>query len=682
MSSAASGYLAVHVKGKITPGHGDCDKFYQNSLQNARNSVLETGISRFDVLNRIDDVNEFLLIEVYNTATGPDEHKQTAHYNSWRDGVASLMAQPRAATKYSTIFPPLSNWKTDAAASNIDTEAAYMKALPWNYEPFTSLSSSKSAGTSPSASSMLAVVVDVEVTEGSEAAFIEATLANCKCSIKEPGVHRFDFMQNKENPRNFALVEVYNNANAPVEHKATAHYAAWAAAVKDMMARPRSSVKYATKFPKPLYWHRNSFLTYPEETVVAADQQSAAEGSSRGLTNVAGNTFGFLSPKVAMGRGIAAKSIATALKDLNIKKPFIVTGLRGVSRLRDSLFVPSGVTPEEATSYAVGGEPTVEDAQAATAKAIAAGCDGVLCVGGGSAIDLGKAVAALVTNQRDIYDYLEVVGKGKAIENKPLPCIAVPTTSGTGSEVTKNAVLKSTTLGRKASIRHDTMLPDMAIIDPNLTLSCPPQVTAHVGLDALCQVIEPYVSNAANPITDALAKEGIIRAARSLRAVVANGNDVTAREDLSVASVLGGLCLANAKLGAVHGYAAVLGGMFETAPHGAICAALLPVVFRKNAEKLEGLAKQGDATAAEKLARFREVSRLITGLENATVTQGATWLEVLARDLNVPPLSQLCGMQRDQIKEIAAATAVASSTKGNPIPLTTDELEEILEKTL
>ena len=201
-----------------------------------------------------------------------------------------------------------------------------------------------------------------------------------------------------------------------------------------------------------------------------------------------------------------------------------------------------------------------------------------------------------------------------------------------------------------------------------------------MGLDTLCQVIEPYVSNAANPIVDALAKEGILRAARSLRAVVANGEDLCAREDLAIASVLGGLCLANAKLGAVHGYAAVLGGMYETAPHGAICAVLLPHVFRKNAEKLEAMASAGDATARIRLRRFTDVARIVTGLENATVWQGVTWLEILVKDLSVPSLSKICPVTAEQIPLIAESTSGSSSTKGNPVLLTVQELEDILRK--
>lgn len=242
--------------------------------------------------------------------------------------------------------------------------------------------------------------------------------------------------------------------------------------------------------------------------------------------------------------GIAASSIKTSLADLGISKVFIVTGKSGFarqSRLFSDVFGP--VDPSSLPHYCISSEPCVEDAVAATNIARAAGCDGVLSVGGGSVIDLGKAIAALITNHGDVYDYLEVVGKGLPIPSLPVPFIAVPTTSGTGSEVTKNAVLKSIAHGVKASIRHESMLPNAAIVDPLLSVTCPATVTAHVGLDTLCQVIEPYVSNAANPITDALTKDGILRAARSLRAVVANGGDLAAREDLAIACVFGGMAL-------------------------------------------------------------------------------------------------------------------------------------------
>ena len=213
--------------------------------------------------------------------------------------------------------------------------------------------------------------------------------------------------------------------------------------------------------------------------------------------------------------------------------------------------------------------------------------------------------------------------------------------AGTGAECTKNSVLKSVAHGRKASIRHELMLPSVAIVDPSLTSTCPPDVTAHVGMDALCQCIEPFVSINANPFVDAVAREGIFRASRSIRAAVADGaTDMRAREDMAMVSVLGGLSLANAKLGAVHGFASVLGGMYETAPHGAICAALLPSTFRKNYEKLNSLLaleqdEEKHKFMSRQLERFHEVARILTGNSQATAEDGALWLETLVRDLKV-----------------------------------------------
>lgn len=409
--------------------------------------------------------------------------------------------------------------------------------------------------------------------------------------MKEAGVTRFDFLQHQKDPSVFSLVEIYNRPDASAAHKATEHYAKWAQTVQSMMAQPRTSTKYTTLFPSSLHYHQSSECTHP---------------GTRGLTG-SPSTFSLLSPKLLMGRGIAAASIKNALKELNITRPLLVAGASGVRRQKElfsKVFDLASMDDLTLPRYGVSGEPTTDDAIQAVTLAREHNCDGVLSVGGGSCIDLGKAVAALITNDKDIFEYMEVVGKGQSIEKLPLPFIAVPTTSGTGSEVTKNAVLKSVKHGMKASIRHDTMLPRVAIIDPTLTISCPTDVTAHVGLDTLCQVIEPYVSNAASPFTDALARDGILRASRSLRAVVADGTNVEAREDLAIACVFGGMALANAKLGAVHGFAAVLGGMFDRAPHGAICASLLPAVFRANIVKLQAMAETGDNEAERKLARY------------------------------------------------------------------------------
>ena len=693
LGATVPGLLAVHVKGKLVGDEEKQKSFYLHSLANAQRSILETGVARFDVLRRVDgggDGSEFLFVEVYRNKEAPDAHKATTHYAAWRDGVAASMSAARTAVKYTTLFPPASQWSTCSSASKI-TPAVYESMLPWMSTPCVVDSVSASSHVSPAADenvasytkrSLLAVVVHVHVVANSVDDFIEATLLNCRASIREGGVTRFDFLQDTVDPLHFILVEVYNSAEAPAAHKKTTHYATWAARVAPMMAKPRSAEKYSTMFPAPLFWHQSSASTHPGEGATTDGVPQTI--GVRGLGAVTGNAFGFLSPKIVMGRGVAASALKQALGDLQSKRPLIVTGKSGFERYKQSLLEPALGTGYDfyAARYAVTGEPTVEDVQSATAIAIAHKCDSVVAVGGGSAIDLGKAVSALVTNRNDIFEHLEVIGKGLPIKNAPIPLIAVPTTAGTGSEATKNAVIKSVQHGRKASIRHDSMLPKIAIIDPLLTVSCPPDVTAHVGLDTLCQVIEPYCSNAANPFTDALTKDAILRASRSLRAAVANGADIEAREDMAVASVMGGLALANAKLGAVHGYAAVLGGMFEVAPHGAICAALTPHVFRKNAERLAQGVLSGDATSRIRLQRFTDVACIVTGNPLASWVDGVAWLDALVKDVRVPGLGELCGLEEKHIKEVAEATSEASSTKGNPVKLSNADLEDILRRAI
>ena len=325
--------------------------------------------------------------------------------------------------------------------------------------------------------------------------------------------------------------------------------------------------------------------------------------------------------------------------------------------------------------YSVAHEPTIPMAVDAAALARSSGAQAVVGFGGGAALDAGKAVAALATNPGDPLDYLEVIGRGQALTQPPLPYIAVPTTAGTGAEVTRNAVLTSTEHRVKVSLRSPLMLPRVALIDPVLTVSLPPHATASTGMDALTQVIEPFVSPAANPLTDAFARDGIARAARSLRQAVAHGDDLSAREDMALAALMGGLALANARLGAVHGFAAPIGGMFD-APHGAICAALLAPVMRTNIYALRQRAPEHPA-----LGRYVEVARLLTGRPDADAEDGAAWVAALANDLGIPGL-RAYGIEPAHCDEIARKAAQASSMKGNPIALTHDELMAVLEAAL
>src|SRR6185295_10781522 len=298
----------------------------------------------------------------------------------------------------------------------------------------------------------------------------------------------------------------------------------------------------------------------------------------------------------------------------------------------------------------------------------------------GSALDAAKAIAALLGNGGDPLDYLEVVGRGHALTRPSLPFVAIPTTAGTGSEVTKNAVLASPEHGVKASLRSPLMLARVAIIDPDLLAGLPPAVLASSGVDALSQVIEPFLSIRATAATDPLARDGIRRSAAALpraHAAARGGKPIAPedREALAYASLLGGLCLANAGLGAVHGFAAPLGGMFS-APHGAVCAALLPAVLRVNARAVAARAPGG---VAQK--RLREVAAMLTGRDDASTNDGIEWVAELGRALEVPGLARY-GMTAARIPELVAKARVASSMKGNPLPLTDDELAEIAATSL
>lgn len=330
----------------------------------------------------------------------------------------------------------------------------------------------------------------------------------------------------------------------------------------------------------------------------------------------------------------------------------------------------------EGVTFGVDGEPTIALAQAGVAQARAAGCDLVIGCGGGSVLDAGKAIAALLTNPGDPLDYLEVIGRGAPLREPPVPYIAIPTTAGTGAEVTRNAVLASPEHRVKVSLRSPLMLPRLALVDPELTYDLPPAITASTGLDALTQLIEPFVCNRPNPLTDALCRDGIVRAARSLRRACESGSrDLAAREDMALASLFGGLALANARLGAVHGFAAPIGGMFP-APHGAVCARLLPPVMDAN---LRALAARDPGHEA--LARYDEVARLVTGNPRAVGADGAAWVRELVSALEVPALGAYA-IAADDIPTLVEKAAVASSMQGNPIKLTAEEMASILAEAL
>jgi alcohol dehydrogenase class IV len=375
--------------------------------------------------------------------------------------------------------------------------------------------------------------------------------------------------------------------------------------------------------------------------------------------------------RIVFGQG-TVKELIPAAKSFG-GRALIVAGKSGlrISGVIEQLKV-EGVSVSE---FHVSAEPTVAVVKSGLEQARAESCDLVIGIGGGSVIDAAKAIAGLVSNLGQIYDYLEVVGKGKSLANPSVPYIAIPTTAGTGSEVTRNAVLTVPDHRVKVSLRSPFLLPRLAIVDPELAYSLPAEITAAAGLDALTQLVEPFLSSAANPITDSLCREGMRRVSRSLRSAFEHGDDPQARENMALASLFGGLALANAKLGAVHGFAGPIGGMFP-APHGAVCARLLPLVAETNLKALRVRAARNPS-----LERFIEMSRLLTGDQNAHAEDGIKWLSGLCAALKVPPLATY-GVTKSDFPEIIAQAKRASSMKGNPIELMDTELLSIMESAL
>lgn len=359
-------------------------------------------------------------------------------------------------------------------------------------------------------------------------------------------------------------------------------------------------------------------------------------------------------------------------------KPFGTHALlvcRGHGKSTDLAMEKLEASTLKVTPAYVRGEPTIDALNQILATAKKNQIDVVVSVGGGSVLDTGKMIAALMTNHGDIMDYVEVIGKGVPITERSLPFIAVPTTSGTGAEVTKNGVVSSPEHQVKVSLRSPYMLPDLVLVDPELTISVPKDVTASTGLDALTQVLEPFVSNMANPITDAIAIEGLKRISRSLKTAFHHPNDIQAREDMAIGSLFGGLALANAKLGAVHGFAGVIGGMFPI-PHGVVCAALLPHTVDINIKALKKRAPDHPS-----LRKFDEAARIMTNDPTANATDGVVWLQTLCNELQIPGLSDY-GIQTEHFGDIIEKSKNASSMKGNPIKLTDEELRIILERAL
>ena len=370
-------------------------------------------------------------------------------------------------------------------------------------------------------------------------------------------------------------------------------------------------------------------------------------------------------PGTASGLGPLARAIG--------RRAFVVTGkdkIRHASVIND--LEGAGL---RCTLFGVAAEPTVELVRDGAALFRSSGCELLIAIGGGSAIDAGKAIAALAANPDDVLEYVEVIGKGRPLTKEPFPMIAVPTTAGTGSEVTRNAVLGSAEQGVKASLRSPLMLPRVAIVDPTLTVGLPPAITASTGLDALTQLIEPYVCLRANPLTDGFCLEGLRAVQRSLVRACENGADAAARAGMSYASLLGGMALANAGLGVVHGFAAPIGGMFD-APHGVVCAAILPYGIEANIRALRERDPENRA-----LDRYCEIARVLTGNQAASAEDAVEWVLALVRKLKIPRLSKY-GIGPPHFSELVAKAARAGSMKANPVELTAAELTCVMERAI
>jgi len=378
-------------------------------------------------------------------------------------------------------------------------------------------------------------------------------------------------------------------------------------------------------------------------------------------------TFEFATAgRVLFGRGSSAKA-PDLMREFG-ERVLVVVGsstTRHASRLE--ALRRAGFALE---AFRVPAEPTVDMVREGMAVARRLASEVVLGLGGGSALDAAKAIAILAAHDGDVLDYLEVVGAGKSFEHPGLPMVAIPTTAGTGTEVTRNAVLASPQHGVKVSLRSPHLLPRVAIVDPDLSADMPPELTARVGLDALTQLIEPFVSTRANALTDAVCREGLALAARSLRRAFRDGSDGEARESMAEAALLSGMALANAGLGVVHGLAGPIGGMVA-APHGAICAALLPHGMRVN---LRALRRRMPEAAA--LRRYGELGPRLSGRLGADADEAIAWTSELVADLAIPPLSTY-GVTSEMLPAVVERAAVASSTRSNPIVLSQEELLEI-----
>lgn len=320
---------------------------------------------------------------------------------------------------------------------------------------------------------------------------------------------------------------------------------------------------------------------------------------------------------------------------------------------------------------AISGEPNITMVEEAAVIGRRFKPDMVIAIGGGSVLDMGKALAAVIPNQGCVYDYVEVVGRNVPLKTKPLCFIAIPTTASTGSEVTRNAVLKSGQDKVKVSLRSPDMLADVAIVDPTLTYGTDQYTSGRGAMDAFTHLMEAYVCGEPNPLTDMVCEEGLRRLSRSVISGCKHDNH-KARSDLSFAALLGGMAITNAKLGAAHGLASALGGKLD-APHSVITARLAPHVMQENIKA----AKQ--AGRDDVIHRYRKIAQLLTARANANEYDGVLWVKMVLDKLELPLLGKF-GVCQTSFEQVANDALKSVAIKGNPLPLNQDRLVYILKQ--
>ena len=357
----------------------------------------------------------------------------------------------------------------------------------------------------------------------------------------------------------------------------------------------------------------------------------------------------------------------------------LVTGKHSLQRSGklqqiESLLKENHLTAE---SIVCPGEPSPDLVDTICQRYCQESIDVVVAIGGGSVVDAGKAISAMLPHLNSIMDHLEGVGRGIPHSGIKTPFIAMPTTSGTGGEVTKNAVISQVgPNGFKKSIRHDRLVPDAVIVDSELLISCPPSITAACGMDAFTQLLEPYLSPTATALTDAIAWSGLEAIAPNLLPACGDGaHDVKVREGMAYASLMSGVALANAGLGIVHGLASPLGGFFPI-PHGVVCGTLMATAVCANWQAL--ISRAPDSPAVTKMARL---GALLEGTSDKDPHYyGGALCQILTEwteQLKLPRLGDYGVKTTDMDRILAKA-----KNRNNPVDLTADEIRALVEKRL